>query len=70
MGKRVRKYKKGKDVKPVTLDEGGYAPCQYDVIKSIKDDKKIRPQDVFEGFKSKSKSAKSKVIKNDTRKGK
>jgi len=53
MGKVNRRYKRAKVVKPVALDSHGFASLQYNVPKGVKDDKKIKPKDVFEGFKEK-----------------
>jgi len=60
MGKVRRKAQRGKDVKPVMPDEFGFAKQQYDVVKGVKDDKKIKPKDVFEGYTDKKKGKKGK----------
>jgi len=62
-GYRIKKSGKqrNKHVKPVVMEYGDPDPkLQYKVPKGVEDDKKVKPKDVFEGFKEK-KGKKKKV---------
>ena len=63
MGKVNRKYKQAKPVKPLKRDENGFTQLQFNVPKGVEDDKKVKPKQVFEGFKDKKKNTKSKSKK-------
>ena len=52
MGKVRRKFQTGKDIKPLIRDEFGFSKSQYDVPKGVEEDKKVKPKDIFEGYKS------------------
>jgi hypothetical protein len=64
MGKVRRKAQKTKQVKPVRPDEFGFSIQQYDVTKGVEDDKKVKPKDIFEGYKSDKGKKKGKQTKN------
>ena len=53
MGKVRKKYQRGKEMKACLPDEFGFSKQQYDVVKGVKDDKKVKPKDVFEGYSDK-----------------
>ena len=70
-GDRIKKdgKQKNKSVKPITLNYGDPDPkLQYNIPKGVDDDKKIKPKDVFEGFKEGSVKVKSRP-KGQKRKG-
>ena len=59
---------RNKIMKPITLDYGDPDPTiQYKVQKGVDDDKKIRPKDVFEGYKE---TSGTKAMKRKKSKGK
>jgi len=57
-GSKVGKDKKQKKVKPVKLNEFGHADLQYNIPKGVEDDKKVKPSQVFVGFKDTNKQNK------------
>jgi len=66
-GYRIKKSGKqrNKQIKPVVMEYGDPDPkLQYNVPKGVEDDKKVRPKDVFEGYKDPNK----KKTKRSTRK--
>jgi hypothetical protein len=52
-GSRSNKESKQKKVKPVKVNEMGYSDLQYNIPKGVEDDKKVKPSQVFVGFKDK-----------------
>ena len=54
--------KKVKSIKPIFNDNSADAPLSFDIHKTIEDSKKVKPQDVFEGYK-KGKSKNKKIDK-------
>jgi hypothetical protein len=68
MGRVRKKAQKGKDVKPVMPDEFGFCIPQYDVVQGVKDDKKVKPKDVFEGYTEKKKGKQGKKNINNNKK--
>jgi hypothetical protein len=61
---KIGKVAKQKKVKPVTLNEFGHATLQYNIPKGVEDDKRVKPSQVFEGFKEKNKQKKKYHNKN------
>ena len=53
VGDRNKKKVKQKSVKPVKVNEMGYGDLQYNIPKGVADDKRIKPSQVFVGFKDK-----------------
>ena len=60
VGNRNKKTAKQKSVKQVKTNEMGYCDLQYNVPKGVEDDKRIKPSQVFVGFKDKKKAKKGK----------
>jgi len=56
MPKQSKSKKKSTNVKPVT----DHNKIQIDIKKNLDDDKKIKPEKVFEGYKSTKKTKKKK----------
>ena len=71
-GYRIKKSGKqrNKQVKPVVMEYGDPDPkLQYKVPKGVEDDKKVRPKDVFEGYKDpKKKNSNRKNISSNKKK--
>jgi hypothetical protein len=59
-GSKVGKDKKQKKVKPVKLNEFGHADLQYRIPEGVAADKRIKPSQVFVGFKDDKKLKKKK----------
>ena len=60
---------KNKIVKPVVMNYGDVDPkLQYNIPKGVEDDKKVRPKDVFEGFKESKKSSNRKNVSSNKKK--
>jgi len=61
---KMVKRKKAKVVKPVTENasepRSAIDTLQYNLPKGVKDDRKVRPKDVFEGFVDPKKTKKTK----------
>ena len=55
-GSKKGKEAKQKSVKSCKINEMGYAPLQYQVPKGVEDDKRIKPAQVFVGYKDNKKS--------------
>ena len=67
-GSKQAKAKAPKKMKQINTDLKPIVELQFNLPKTVADDKRVRPAEVFEGFKdnkskSKSKSNKSKSIK-------
>jgi hypothetical protein len=63
-GSRSNKEAKQKKVKPVKTNEMGYCDLQYSVPKGVEDDKRIKPSQVFVGFKDNKQNNKKSHNKN------
>ena len=48
----MAKKKKTKYIKPIYDDGSVDVPLQFNVKKSVEDSKKVKPKDVFEGYKA------------------
>ena len=59
-GSKKGKEAKQKSVKSCKINEMGYAPLQYQVPKGVEDDKRIKPAQVFVGYKDNKVNKKSK----------
>ena len=73
VGQQTRIKKSGKMrnklIKPVQLNYGDVDPkLQFNIPKGVEDDKKVRPKDVFEGFKESKKSSNRKNVSSNKKK--
>lgn len=68
---RIKKIGKMKNklIKPVQMNYGDVDPkLQFNIPKGVADDKKVRPKDVFEGFKESKKSNRKNTSSNKKKK--
>ncbi len=49
---------KPKNIKPIMNDNTPNAPLSFDIHKTIEVSKRVKPQDVFEGYKKNTKTMK------------
>ena len=73
VGQQTRIKKSGKMrnklIKPVQLNYGDVDPkLQFNIPKGVEDDKKVKPKDVFEGFKESKKSSNRKNVSSNKKK--
>ena len=63
-GSKQAKAKAPKKMKQINTDLKPIVELQFNLPKTVADDKRVRPAEVFEGFKD------NKKLKNKSRKGK
>ncbi len=54
-----KRKKPQKNIKPILNDGKVDAPISFDIHKTIEKDKRVKPQNVFEGYKAPKKSKQS-----------